>query len=90
MIVPKQGPERLKVTCESPARLPMFTRVIIRHPATGTVFNHTLADAMTFYNQPVITWLSPLNREQTFVQIGPLRDGVAMACPGGRRSRCRD
>ena len=56
----------LKVTCESPARLPVFTRVILSHPATGAGWNHGLADAMTVYNRPVTTWLSPLNREQTF------------------------
>jgi hypothetical protein len=70
MMVPNEiyGREMLKVTCESPARLPVFTRVILRHPATGAVWNHRLADAMTVYNRPVTTWLSPLNREQTFFQ----------------------
>jgi hypothetical protein len=68
MMLPHElyGREMLKVTCESPARLPVFTRVILRHPATGAVWNHGLADAMTVYNRPVTTWLSPLNREQTF------------------------
>ena len=37
----------LKVTCESPASLPVFTRVIMRHPATGAIWTHGLADAMT-------------------------------------------
>jgi hypothetical protein len=70
MMVPNehQGPEMLKVTCESPASLPVFTRVIMRHPATGAVWNHRLADAMRIYNRPVTTWLSPLDRAQTFFQ----------------------
>jgi hypothetical protein len=85
MMVPNEhkGREMLKVTCESPASLPVFTRVIMRHPATGVVWNHRLADAMTHYNRPVTTWLSPLNRAQTFFQTtdGPLREGSQWLVP---------
>jgi hypothetical protein len=75
--------EMLKVTCESPARLPVFTRVILHHPATRAVWNHRLADAMTVYNRPVTTWLSPLNREQTFFHTTdrPRGDGSQWIVP---------
>jgi len=59
------GREMLKVTCESASDLPLFTRVSMVHPPSAREWRHRLADSTTFYDRPVVTWLSPLHRAQT-------------------------
>jgi hypothetical protein len=59
------GQEMLKVLCESPSDVPR-TLVTLRGPETGQEWKQSLGDASTFYRGPRGSWLSPLNRRDTF------------------------
>ncbi len=59
----------LDAFCESPAELPLSVQVRLADAATGRVWNQHLGDAMSYMTYPVRTWLSPLNRRQTFFHL---------------------
>ena len=65
-IVDDHGRERLKVVCESLADGPLMTTAELVHRPTGHVWSQKLGDSWTPALYPTITWLSPLNRSQTY------------------------
>jgi hypothetical protein len=60
--------ELLKVHCESPATLPLFTHVQLTSDG-GRTWKHHLGDASTYLPYPRNTWLSPMNRRSTFFTL---------------------
>jgi hypothetical protein len=63
------GREMVKVVCESPFALPLFTRVRLLHQRSEKVWNQQLGSSWTSVRHPTVTWLSPLNRSQTFFHV---------------------
>lgn len=63
------GQDAMKVNCESPYAMPYPTNVTLLDPNAGREWRHTLMDATTAVAYPRITWLSPLNRGETFFQL---------------------
>jgi len=63
------GEEMLKVVCESPSPIPLLARVRLVEPVAGTEWNQRLGDSMPNLYYPTRTWLSPLDRRQTFFHI---------------------
>jgi hypothetical protein len=59
----------LKVECEAPGSLPSPTRVRLWDPASGEDWKAALGDSATMVPGPRYTWLSPLDRRQTFFQL---------------------
>jgi len=59
----------LKVLCESTDPIAP-ARIALRDPVSGRQWNERLNSAMTYVPGPKETWLSPLNRAQTFFRIG--------------------
>jgi hypothetical protein len=59
----------LDVFCESPAGIPPLVPVRLVDQANGQVWNQRLGDAMTSMAYPIRTWISPLNRHQTFFHL---------------------
>ena len=64
-----RGEGMLDVFCESPANIAPLVRVRLEDPASGRVWNQQLGDSMSNMVYPVRTWLSPLNRRQTFFHL---------------------
>jgi hypothetical protein len=64
-----RGEEILGVSCESPADIAPLVRVRLEDPASGRVWNQQLGDSMSPMAYPIRTWLSPLNRRQTFFHL---------------------
>jgi hypothetical protein len=58
----------LKVFCESPREIPVST-VTVRHAASGRKWDEYLNSSRTYRRGPDATWLSPLNRAQTFFHM---------------------
>jgi hypothetical protein len=59
----------LKVLCESPSELSPATTVRLWQADTGRDWSHHLGDSANYFSGPRQTWLSPLNRLQTFFQL---------------------
>ena len=59
----------LKVECEAPGSLPSVTHVRLWDQASGTDWTAMLGDSGPVVPGPRYTWLSPLDRRQTFFQI---------------------
>lgn len=79
-------PEMLKVICESPSRLPFRTGVTLVDTQTGTAWNQILGDSMPHLPYPTRTWLSPIQRRQTFfhlVEGRPQGEGSKWLAPRG-------
>ena len=64
-----RGDGMLDVFCESPADIAPLVRVRLENPASGRAWNQQLGDSMSHMAYPVRTWLSPLNRRQTFFHL---------------------
>jgi hypothetical protein len=64
-----RGEGTLDVFCESPADIAPLVRVRLEEPASGRAWNQQLGDSMSHMAYPVRTWLSPLNRRQTFFHL---------------------
>ncbi len=77
--------ERLKLECESPRDNPIGTRARLWSPATGREWKHRLGEARSIGNGPRVTWLSPIERDQTFWNIVPEPGG-----PGSQWQLPRD
>jgi hypothetical protein len=63
------GQEMLKVECESPAEIPLFTQVKLVGRHSAREWNQRLGDAMSSVPYPRVTWLSPMNRRDTFFHL---------------------
>jgi hypothetical protein len=59
----------LKVLCESPAEVPLYTWVRLWDPETGQDWQGHLGDSSTYFPGPRQDWLSPLNRRQKFFRL---------------------
>lgn len=59
----------LAVLCESPESISLFTEIRLYQPRGGLDWKHRLSDATSFVPWPNLTWLSPVNRAQTYFQI---------------------
>ena len=59
----------LDVFCEAPTEIHRHGEVRLVDPASGQVWNQQLGDSMGVMSYPVRTWLSPLNRSQTFFHL---------------------
>jgi hypothetical protein len=59
----------LDAFCESPDEIPLRVQVRLADATTGRVWKQHLGDAMSVMAYPVRTWLSPLNRRQTFFHL---------------------
>ena len=60
------GEEMIKLECESPRRNPYQTRARLTADGSPQEWIHSLGDARSLGYGPVVTWLSPLHRDQTF------------------------
>jgi hypothetical protein len=71
------------VMCESPTAIPLWTKVDFVSSASGQRWPQRLADSMTHVSYPTQTWLSPVNRRQTFFHVidGPAREGDRWRVP---------
>jgi hypothetical protein len=58
----------LKVLCESPRELPAAT-ITLRHESSGREWKLGLHSSIAYSPGPHETWLSPLNRAQSFFQL---------------------
>ena len=75
-----RGEEMLDVSCESPTEISPHVKVRLVDLSTGRVWNQQLRDSMGFMSYPVRTWLSPLNRRQTFFHlVGEVRNEAEMS-----------
>jgi len=63
------GEEMLKVNCESPAEIPLFTHVRLLDTDTGKEWSQRLGGSVTWAPYPRTTWLSPVNRRDTFFHL---------------------
>ena len=70
----------LKVLCESPRELPAAS-VVLRHAASGREWSERLNSSMTFSPGPHDTWLSPLQRGQTFFRVTNTTPGSQWEMP---------
>jgi hypothetical protein len=61
--------QMVKLECESPARSPFRIRATLLSPGGLANWTHTLGDARTAAAGPVLTWLSPLYRDNTYWQL---------------------
>ncbi len=61
--------DALKVICESTESVPLLTRITLLDTQTDRDRRQRLGDSFTGQVLPSITWLSPLQRRQTFYQI---------------------
>jgi hypothetical protein len=59
----------LKFECESPSAIPVPTRVRMWHPETGREWKQALGDSAPYAGGPRWTWLSALERRQTFFRL---------------------
>jgi hypothetical protein len=59
----------LKVKCESPDPIPTPTRVRMWDPQTGRDWNASLGDSAPYAGGPRWTWLTALDRRQTFFHL---------------------
>ena len=59
----------LKVLCESPGKLPGVLRLVLRDPQDGKEWKQQLGDSQRYRAIPVLDWLSPIQRRQTFFQL---------------------
>jgi hypothetical protein len=66
----------LNVECESPGEIPYPTYVTLLHPETGRNWRQGLGNASMAVGYPRNTWLSPLNRRNTFFQLTSEEDWV--------------
>jgi hypothetical protein len=74
-----------RVMCESPETIPP-TRVKLRHGAESIGRPQALGDSAPVVRYPLTTWLSPLNRRQTFFHLRedvPPRPGTEWLVPAG-------
>ena len=69
----------LKVLCESPREVPPAI-VEVRDGGSGQQWRESLNSSMTYSGGPRETWLSPLNRAQTFFRL----TGAAVTSPGSQ------
>ena len=69
----------LKVLCESPREIPAAS-VVLRDMASGREWRERLNSSVTYSPGPRETWLSPLNRAQTFFRLA----GGPATAPGSR------
>jgi hypothetical protein len=67
------GIAKVRVICESPLDIPLLTRVSLVLTDTGTEKRQHMGANMPYITYPNSTWLSPLNRRQTFVMITDAR-----------------
>jgi hypothetical protein len=70
------GAAKLKAVCESPLDISLLTRVSLLRKDAGQDMRQHLGDNMPYISYPDQTWLSPLNRRQTFVQLTDVRRGA--------------
>ena len=61
--------DMLKLECESPAAIPFPTRVRLWDPQSGREWNQFLGDSAPYSTGPRSTWLSVLDRRQTFFRL---------------------
>lgn len=61
--------EMLKVLCESPREIPLFTGVRLSSPAAAQDWNQRLGDSAPGPPGPPGTWLSPLERRETYFYL---------------------
>jgi hypothetical protein len=61
----------LKAMCESADRLPAAIGVRLVNTETQRTWNHRLGDAGTHMGYPTWSWLSPIERKQTFFHVVP-------------------
>jgi hypothetical protein len=59
----------LKVMCESPGKVPGSVRVVLKDPQTGNERVQVLGDSYRGRAIPVLDWLSPIQRRQTFFHL---------------------
>jgi hypothetical protein len=59
----------LKVLCESPYPISPGTGIRLWQPETGAEWKHHLGDSAPYASGPRESWLSPLNRLQTFFHL---------------------
>jgi hypothetical protein len=62
-------PTGLRVACESPAGIGE-TKVVVRDEHSGRAWEHRLGEAAFFVSYPVLTWLSPVDRRETYYPFG--------------------
>jgi hypothetical protein len=76
------GPQQLLLfLCESTGRAPLSAHIRMWQPKTGRDWTQFLGDAASMTPWPSLTWLSPVQRRQTYFQVMPERNDW----PGTRR-----
>jgi hypothetical protein len=61
--------DMLKLECESPAAIPVPTRVRLWDPQSGRDWKQSLGDSAPYSTGPRSTWFSVLDRRQTFFRL---------------------
>jgi hypothetical protein len=75
--------QMVKLECESPLRSPYRTRAALVTPGWLVNWTHALGDARSATPGPVLTWLSPLYRDNTYWQLAenPIGPGSRWLVP---------
>jgi hypothetical protein len=68
--------DMLKVQCESPSAIPIPTRVRLWDPQSGREWKQALGDSAPGVTGPRGTWLSALDRRQTFFHLAESPRGM--------------
>jgi hypothetical protein len=67
---------QVKFECESPAGIPPYVWTELAVPGLSPNWKQVLGDSSIFVPYASETWLSPLNRRQTFINLTSFRGGL--------------